>query len=217
VRGQEHHDSQAAKAYYRYIEHYDWVDVADHLKGVEALIYRKRARLMRRLIAKYSIRTNRHLDLGCGTGLILRHLPSGSIGLDINLSNLEKVAHYVPTALLTQGDAENLPFRDGSFDMIVCTEVLEHLPNPSQAITEISRCLAKDGVLIGSVPHVSPLWRMRFLSSTCPREDPFHNTYRKSEVRKLLEVSLTVLHLRLSILGMAAVFVARKTHLTCSQ
>ena len=157
MRGQEQHDPQAVKAYYQDVEKYDWVDVADHFRGVESIFHRKRERVMKRLMAKYSIDRDRCLDVGCGTGLILRHLPANSIGLDISSHNLETCAHHVPTAQLIQGDAENLPFVDGSFSLVICTEVLEHLPNPSQAVAEIGRCLTRDGVLIGSVPHRSPL------------------------------------------------------------
>ena len=46
--------SEWVKDYYRDVETYDWVDVADNLRGPEALFHRNRARVVRRLVAKYA-------------------------------------------------------------------------------------------------------------------------------------------------------------------
>ncbi len=43
------------------------------------------------------------------------------------------------------------------------------------------------GLLIGSVPCRSMIWKLRFLSSTCPGNEPFHNEYRIPEVREMLQ------------------------------
>src|SRR5204863_1066363 len=60
--------SEWVKDYYRDVETYDWVDVADNLRGPEALFHRNRARVVRNLVARYA--TERPiLDAGCGTGL----------------------------------------------------------------------------------------------------------------------------------------------------
>ncbi|MGH8546531.1 MAG: hypothetical protein ACREX3_23530, partial [Gammaproteobacteria bacterium] len=62
------HDDWAkwVKSYYQEIETYDWVDVADHLRGPEALFHRYRARLVRRLVSEY-MPAGTILDAGCGT------------------------------------------------------------------------------------------------------------------------------------------------------
>ena len=46
------------------------------------------------------------------------------------------------------GDITNIPEADESFDVILCTEVLEHLPNPVEALLEFQRLLKKNGTLI---------------------------------------------------------------------
>ena len=53
------------------------------------------------------------------------------------------------------GDIIDIPENDESFDIILCTEVLEHLPYPIKALEEFSRLLKKDGVLILSAPFCS--------------------------------------------------------------
>jgi SAM-dependent methyltransferase len=61
------------------------------------------------------------------------------------------------------GDIWNINEKDGYFDVILCTEVMEHIMQPNQAIKELSRLLKKDGVLIlsapfCSIPHMSPYY-----------------------------------------------------------
>ena len=72
--------SEWVKDYYRDVETYDWVDVADNLRGLEAFFHRNRAWVVRKMVAKYATPNAPILDAGCGTGLNLRHLPAGSTG-----------------------------------------------------------------------------------------------------------------------------------------
>jgi len=53
------------------------------------------------------------------------------------------------------GDITNIPEKDASFDVILCTEVLEHLPNPVDALKEFNRLLKKGGILILTAPFCS--------------------------------------------------------------
>lgn len=52
------------------------------------------------------------------------------------------------------GNAERIPFRDGTFDMIIMTEVLEHVSDDASAAKELARVLQKGGVLFLTVPHL---------------------------------------------------------------
>ena len=201
--------SEWVKDYYRDVETYDWVDVADNLRGLEAFFHRNRAWVVRRMVAKYATPNAPILDAGCGTGLNLRHLPEGSTGVDINPRNIELLQQRLPNHVVVQGDVEALPFADASFGTVLCTEVIEHIPDPSAALAEYRRILQPGGVLIGSVPARSAIWKLRFLSSTCPHSEPFHNEYLPDEVRAMLS-DWTVEHLRYSLLLFNVLFVARK-------
>ena len=196
------------KAYYTQIETYDWVDVCDHFRGLESIFHRNRERVMKRLLRRHAV-PGRFLDVGTGTGLILRHLPPASVGLDINPRNMGKAKRYAPQSEVMQGDAEALPLQSNAFSTVLCTEVLEHLPNPEQAVAEIERVLVPGGVLIGSVPSQSPIWKLRFLSSTCPHNEPFHRMFRKAEVEDLLAV-LDLRWISYSLLRTSILFVAHK-------
>lgn len=196
------------KDYYRDVETYDWLTVTDELKGPEAFFHRNRERVVRRLVRTYARADLPVLDAGCGTGLNLRHLPAGSVGLDINPRNVETVARRLPRHRCVLGDVEAMPFEDAAFGTVVCTEVLEHVPDPGSALAEIRRVLVPGGVLIGSVPARSWIWRLRFLSSTCPRDEPFHHEYTKSEVRELL-AGFEIDRIWYSLLHFNVLFVAR--------
>ena len=106
--------NEYVKDFYRKIEDYDWNTVTDHFKGLESFLHRARQRRLRCLIKHYGQR-GAFLDVGCGTGLILRHLPYGAVGIDLNPRHVYKAQQYVPQARVILGDAEHLEFPDRSF------------------------------------------------------------------------------------------------------
>lgn len=199
---------QFNKNYYKYIEEYDWVEVTDNFKGLESIFHKLRQFLILRLIKQYK-KGNTILDAGCGTGLILRKLPKGTIGIDINPRNVKKAKKHVPFAKIMLADIEKLPFRKETFTTIVSTEVLEHQPDPKPTVNELKRVLKKHGVIIGSVPAISPIWFLRFLSSTCPRGEPYHKNFKKEELKKLFK-DFIIVKLSRSVLGMSYFFVLKK-------
>lgn len=195
------------KDYYRDIETYDWVDVADRFRGLESFFHRNRRRVVRKLIDRYG--SEPMLDAGCGTGLNLATLPPGSVGLDLNPRNLDLIRTRLSDKVAVQGDVEAMPFESDQFGTVVCTEVLEHVPFPATALKEIRRVLRPGGTLIGSVPARSAIWRLRFLSSTCPGDEPFHNQYTRLEVRRMLS-DFQINRVWYSALRFNVLFVARK-------
>lgn len=107
--------------------------------------------------------SERALDIGCGTGWMVRWLASKgvrSIGLDSLAPALARLRAYHPTLSGVQGDAERLPFRAASVSLILCLDVLEHLDD-RQALQEAWRVLTPGGWLILAVPAVPGLWSAR--------------------------------------------------------
>lgn len=178
------------QTYYKEIEKYDWTDTADHLRGPETLMHKWREYWVMNLVNKYA-NPQHALDIGCGTGLILRHLPEGSIGVDINPRNLERLPKYAPGRTAIIADVQDhLPFADNTFDTITAAEVLEHLVFPEKALSEIYRVLKPGGVFVGSVPQDNWFWNLRSLSVTYHKmgqiEEPFHNEMHLPELKSLL-------------------------------
>jgi len=197
------------KYYYKHIENYDWTKIVDKFRGPETFFHRTREKAMIKLIKKYG-EGDRYLDAGCGTGLILRHLPKNSVGLDLNPRNLEKAKKYAPKARLLEGDIEAMSFPDKSFSTVICSEVLEHLLYPQKAVKEIKRVLKPGGILIGSVPKDSFIWKLRFLSCSrkCFEKEPYHKHYRREEIEKLLS-PLKIIRIS-SLIFMNWLFVTQK-------
>jgi len=201
--------STKVKEYYIKVERYDWVAAADRIVGIESFFHRQRERVFWRLIRKYS-RGTVVLDVGCGTGLLLRHMNDAAIGLDINPWSVAKAKERTQKQVV-RADAEALPFQDSVLDIVVCTETLEHLPNPVGALKEMNRVLKKNGKIIGSVPHPHIGWKLRFLSSTHPHDEPFHNNYTRSQVQTMLHsAGFRVKRIFLSSLALNTNFIGEK-------
>lgn len=105
------------------------------------------------------------LDAGCGEGETLARLvsllPPEPTGVDLNADSVAFAANRLPHAHISQADIHDLPFADGSFDLVLCLEVLEHIPSPESALSELARVSSSD-ILI-SVPH-EPWFRLGSLA-----------------------------------------------------
>jgi len=90
--------------------------------------------------------SGRTLDVGAQNGPYATFFPN-RIGLDIRRGRDVKVI----------GDAQALGFTEGAFDVVLCTEVLEHLPEPQQAIDEMFRVLRPGGTLLLTTRFLFPI------------------------------------------------------------
>lgn len=91
----------------------------------------------------------RALDIGSGLGatlIKLTHIAEDVIGLDI-VNNIDSDLPFVYCDL----NSKYLPFKNESFDLIICTEVLEHLHHPHQVLKEMNRILTDDGLCVISI------------------------------------------------------------------
>lgn len=102
------------------------------------------------------------LDAGCGDGAVLDRLPRRdlTVGIDFSLAGLRRV--HAPAACAS---IDAMCFADHAFDLVIATEVLEHLPQHTlaRAVREIAR-VARRHIII-SVPNREPL---RHARRTCP-------------------------------------------------
>ncbi|SVB54956.1 uncharacterized protein METZ01_LOCUS207810, partial [marine metagenome] len=140
------------------------------------------------------------LDIGCGDGFLFTHLAEGAHGAELygmDLSHRRLIItkkRKFPVRLL-DGNAEYLPFGEATFDVVICTEALEHLIDPSAAIQEIRRILKPGGLLILTVPSLhtafltfNPLsWVEAAVSIVKPSVlPPFHDLYNPSDSKTVI-------------------------------
>lgn len=117
-------------------------------------------------------RPSRLLEVGCGQGWLLAGLadalPGTELsGMDIREDAIAFARTLVPYATLATGDAHALGHPDDSFDVVVCSEVLEHVDDPSAVLAELERVCS--GVLILSVPWEPWFWLANLVRGKYPR------------------------------------------------
>lgn len=141
------------------------------------------------------------LDLGCGEG---RHVISAyleqevtSVGVDLSLDDLKTTAEkFTPFKednpnkhfALLSANALTLPFADNTFDKIICSEVLEHIPDYEGALKEINRILKPGGLLCASVPRFWPEWLCWHYSDEYHENEGGHvRIFLETQLRRKIE------------------------------
>jgi len=114
--------------------------------------HEERAKTVENVISNLSVKTI--LDVGCGPGTITNRLLGYEVSaIDPNLDYLKQV----DCKEKIEGSIDNIPFGDGTFDLVLCTSVLEHLPDKTlmEGIQELKR-VSKRYLLI-STPYMEDL------------------------------------------------------------
>lgn len=99
------------------------------------------------------VKAKKILDVGCASGWFLNQLQNAypkahCFGIDPYKNSVIFGKKIYPRLHLKIADGHHLPFSESSFDVVVCTEVLEHVRKPSIVLREIKRVLKKDGCAI---------------------------------------------------------------------
>jgi 2-polyprenyl-3-methyl-5-hydroxy-6-metoxy-1,4-benzoquinol methylase len=142
------------------------------------------------------------LDAGCGEGETLARLngvlPARTAAVDISEAAVRFTARRLPSVDVTRHSVDDLPFVDRDFELVLCLEVLEHLPDPEAALTELAR--VSRGHIVISVPHepwfqIGSLLRGKYLNGFGNHAEHV-NRWSRRGLRALLESRLEVVSLR---------------------
>jgi SAM-dependent methyltransferase len=136
------------------------------------------------LVKKYSKPGDRVLDVGIGLGRLLSQFSSlERYGMDISFGYLEVAQEHginVCYALV-----EDMPYREALFDLVVCTDVLEHVLDLNMCCAKILSVLGKGGILIIRVPFREKL--SLYLEETYPYKYVHLRSFDEYSLRLLFE------------------------------
>lgn len=174
-----------------YIEHYK-VDAEEFdyfMEYESAATVHEIRRLHESIISEVPKDTKSILDVGCGKAWVAQHFcPKGVTvcSFDIALTNTEKALKKYPydNHFAVVGDAFNLPFQPNSFDCIIASEIIEHVPAPKQFMTSLLTALKPGGQLIITTPFNEKL--NYSLCIHCNRPTPEHAHIHSFTIKKML-------------------------------
>ena len=152
------------------------------------------------IVRDFTRKTNSRslLEVGSGDGYVLKalsDLPVSLTGIEISEKRIERSRALVPQAEIVAGDAREMPFADHSFDIVVCSEVLEHVPEPERAIEEMKRVVRPGGLVIVTVPQERNWQLGRLLLLRFPIRIPDHiNQFSVSSMSQLFGLTAEKVH-----------------------
>jgi len=127
-----------------------------------------RQEIVQKCLAGISLKATTWLDAGCGTGTLSRWLAEQGCkveGVDaademLQVARRSQASKALSVTFRQVETIEALPFPANSFDGVLCSSVLEYVPNPRACLHELERVLCPNGVLLISVPSARSIVRM---------------------------------------------------------
>src|SRR5947209_5130832 len=145
--------------------------------------YRGRRKIVRAELDRLPLPAGaRVLDAGCGSGRTLQELTGyGEVsGIELD-SDAAEVAASKGCGEVRVGRLEQLPWEDGTFDLITCLDVIEHTPDDTRTLAELRRVSKPGGWLLVTVPAYQALWSLH---------DVANHHYRRYGRRSLRRVAV---------------------------
>lgn len=128
------------------------------------------------LARRYGRRGARLLEVGSGMGHLVGQLSDTfeAYGMDLNHWAVKKSKEAAERSSLQTGSAQELPYEDGAFNVVIIKHIVEHLPDPAKAILEIGRVTDKNGILILATPNLGSLLKPWKGDKWIGYQDPTH-------------------------------------------
>ena len=133
------------------------------------------------LARRYGRAGSRLLEIGSGLGHLIGQLEDGfeTYGMDLNHWAVARSRSEVKRTRLQTCSAQDLPFADASFGVVIIKHIVEHLPDPARAIREIGRVLEPGGILILATPNLDGLLRPWKGQQWIGYQDPTHISLKR--------------------------------------
>jgi SAM-dependent methyltransferase len=135
------------------------------------------------LARRYGKQGTRLLEIGSGLGHLVGQLENAfeTVAAEINPWALSQSQGVAPHTSHVTSSAEELPFEDEAFGVVIIKHVVEHLPHPQRAIAEIGRVTTSGGILILSAPNLSSLLKPWKGDRWIGYRDPTHISLKPPE------------------------------------
>ena len=144
------------------------------------------------LARRYARKSGNLLEEGCGLGHLVGQLEPDfkTFGMDINHWALRQAAAAAAQTNLVCSLAGELPYPNLSFNAIISKHVVEHLPDPKKAVSEIGRILKPGGTLILATPNLSSLLKPLKGERWIGYQDPTHiSLHTPEEWKEMIELA----------------------------
>lgn len=149
------------------------------------------------------------LDTSCQDGGFLDVLIKNNVdknlkvyGVDISKEDIEKAKNIIPNGSFEITDNVSLPFPEKTFDVVISSLTLHHMPNPINSIREMERVLKNNGVIyLIDIIAENKIFNFILKHIKCPEPYHFEKFYSLQEVRNLLEKTKFVIYKKLKILA----------------
>jgi len=140
------------------------------------------------LARRYGRRGARLLEVGSGMGHLVGQLSDTfeAYGMDLNHWAVNRSKEAAERSSLQTGSAQELPYEDSAFNVVIIKHIVEHLPDPAKAILEIGRVTDKDGILILATPNLGSLLKPWKGDKWIGYQDPTHISLKEPGERLAL-------------------------------
>src|ERR1044072_8794121 len=142
------------------------------------------------LARRYGKHGARLLEVGSGLGHLVAQLEDSfeTYGMDLNYWAVNKSKEVVQKSQTQTASAQELPFADHVFNVVIIKHIVEHLPHPPKAIQELSRVTESGGTLILATPNLDSLLKPWKGDKWIGYQDPTHiSLKRPAEWLSLIE------------------------------
>ena len=133
------------------------------------------------LARRYGKRGTRLLEIGVGMGHLVGQLEDTftTYGMDLNHWAVKQSKAVIDKTNLQTASAQELPYKDGAFNVVIIKHIVEHLPDPQKAIQEIGRVTERGGMLILATPNLDSLLKPWKGDQWIGYQDPTHISLKR--------------------------------------